>query len=589
MPDKTKSATEQEILDDAGVTTDEVVQVAVDAVETLLEENADVGVEEVAQTVVETVLSEVDSESTDTPTDEAQAADNYESEDFMAWLEMTGVSMESWDAMDEADKSLLFEAYNAIGKAMTDEEKDKETVASMTQKALRSKGTSSKAVQEFIRVNTIRVMIPDKAFASDAIRKGWNSERAKKLYDLRRKAKASQDKVKQTTIHKGSNMTNENMKDVYTSALARTFGVSEKGILSLYGRDKTRAEKAIASADKEYDGMTPSDIIRHVLGLQTSYKRLTPQDVKKAFASTGFSTVDAISIFNTVHQRYLDEQYELQESIASRIVKEMTVDDFSTAEISKMILSSGLREVPVSGEVPHGTMTMEKFNVQPKRYAEKFVIDEMYYINDNIGMVQDALGTIANGAYVFYDETVMGKVRELMNGGVGNNGQAFFSTANGNLSTGAPGSTLGFDGYNAATMLFMNQRRNGQLINVQPANVIVPPALAATAMLLFQSTDTNYADRSGTANIWQGRFNPIVTAGLGSKAPAPTVTDTAWLMIADPARMPFLYVAKQRNYASPTLETEQASLDYFGTITRVTMSLGIVAGNPAGAVLSKGQ
>jgi len=588
----TKASTEQEILDEAGTTLDEVVQTAVDAVDTLLAENPDVTVDEVATTVVEAVMADIDSGTSpdgaaaaaaaETPTDTT----NYEDEAFMKWLDVVGVTMDAWDAMSDEDKNVLWTAYNAIGNAMTDDEKKKESVASITKKALASKGSESNAVKEFVRVNAIRAMCPDKAFASEAIKKGWNQERTKKLYELRSKATASKNEISQT-IHKGSNMTHENEFDIYTTSLARTFGVTEKGILSLYGRDKNRAERAIASADKEYNGMTPSDVIRRILKLDYS-RKLNTDDVRKAFASTGFSTIDALAIFNTVHQRYLDEQYQLQESIAGKIVKEVIVDDFSVAEISKMILGSGLREVPVSGEVPHGKMEMEKFSVQPKRYAEKFVIDEMYYINDDIGMVQDAMRTIANGAYVFYDETVMAKVRQLMTGGLGNDGLPFFSSANGNLSTGLANSVLGFNGYNNATKLFLNLRRHGQLINVQPSMVIVPPAQAATAMLLFQSTATTELSMNGNANIWQGRFNPIVTPGLGSLAPAPTVTDTAWLMIADPNQMPFIYVAKQRNYASPTVETQPVSLDYFGTLTRVTMSLGVVAGNTAGAVLSTG-
>ncbi len=103
---------------------------------------------------------------------------------------------------------------------------------------------------------------------------------------------------------------------------------------------------------------------------------------------------------------------------------------------------------------------------------------------------------------------------------------------------------------------------------VMPKSLLTPPALYATARQLYTSTEIRDPNTSGakygTANIFANRYQPLVSAYIGSGSGISGGSDTAWYLLADPNDLPVMVVSFLDGKEAPTVESSDVDFSVLG-------------------------
>lgn len=287
----------------------------------------------------------------------------------------------------------------------------------------------------------------------------------------------------------------------------------------------------IRAAGKYYSGLDRSG---------SDFQAMAVQAWNEIKAS-GFSTLNITNVLeNTMHKSAL-AAFGAAEGVWRFICGRRNLSDFRPHNLYRLRPDGQYRQVGVTGELKHVSMTDEKYTIQADTYGAMITIDRKTRKNDDLGMVVDqarGLGTL--GAQRI-EESVF--VLLLSNPG------SFFSVGNGNLLSGAT-STLGDlddgEGLDAARLLFRNQVVNGKPTNVSPRILLTGTGLETTANRLWNEESwalTGDTDsKQFVRNPHKGLYRPVISPYLNNTA----ITDedgaalsgqsaTQWFLLADPS------------------------------------------------------
>jgi len=179
-------------------------------------------------------------------------------------------------------------------------------------------------------------------------------------------------------------------------------------------------------------------------------------------------------------------------------------------------------------------------------------------INDDLGALNDVRNRLGIGAAIAMNKTFWTAWLAAADGA------AFWTAARGNLVTTA---SLAEAGLNKAVAAFRDLAGpDGNMMNLDPRFMLVPPILESTARKLYTSQevrDTTASTKFLTANIYQNRFVPIVVPECGKSAYT-GYSATSWYLLADPAVLASAVMCFLNGQEAPTIESSEADFDTLG-------------------------
>jgi len=296
-----------------------------------------------------------------------------------------------------------------------------------------------------------------------------------------------------------------------------------------------------------------------------------------------FSTATLPGILGNTMNKSLLAAYRAATSMARRIAKKLTANDFKTHTGYRVTGDAVMKPVGAAGELAHGTLGESSYSYSVGTVGRTFGITRQMLINDDLGALMAIPQMLGRGAALAIEKAFWTLV--LANTG------GFFASGNKNYISGAA-TVLGLDSLGQAVQKFRDQTdENGDPIAVEPKFLVVPTALEMTAVEIYKSTNivlTGSTDKkSGATNIYAGSYEPVVSSYLGNSSYT-GYSATAWYLFGDPNDIAAFGIAFLNGNESPTIEEVQQAPDVLGRGWRGYLDFGVCQLDPRGAVKSKG-
>jgi len=297
--------------------------------------------------------------------------------------------------------------------------------------------------------------------------------------------------------------------------------------------------------------------------------------------AAGWSGIDVSGILSNSANKILLEGFNQVPQTWREVARTRSVSDFKSVTAYRLTADLEYEEVGPGGEIQHGTLGEESYSMQAKTYAKMLALTRQDIINDDLGAFDDLRTRLGMGAVL-----KMNKVFWTL----WINNSSFFTSARGNVQTGA-GTVLGDAGIGTAVTLFRQMEGpDGNLLSLEPDRMIVPPELEATARKFYvaqELRDTTASTRYPTANLYQGRFRPVVVPEL-SNSNYTGYSTTAWYLLANPAVLATAIMCFLNGVQSPTIESADADFNTLGVQMRGYHDFGVAFAEYRAGVKSAG-
>lgn len=298
---------------------------------------------------------------------------------------------------------------------------------------------------------------------------------------------------------------------------------------------------------------------------------------------SGFSTAALPNILGAVANKMILAGYMESDQSWTEIASTKPVSNFYTQNHFRMLDSLEYEEVGSGGEIQHGSLGEETYTSQAKTYGKMLGLTRTQIINDDLGAFGDIRERLGRGAAKKFNNVFWAAFM---------NNSSFFTSGRGNYITGAT-SNLGTDNVGLGEMLAAfrimatpaadGSKKVGNDMN--PTKIIVPPELETNAMIVYRNTNLG-AVANSSANIYQGRFRPVVQwrlsnssyTGYGAKI---------WYMFGDEVR-PMLVTLLNGN-ATPIVESTDADFNTLGIQFRGYHDFGCDKSEYLAGCKSKGE
>jgi hypothetical protein len=301
---------------------------------------------------------------------------------------------------------------------------------------------------------------------------------------------------------------------------------------------------------------------------RAAFGMLSPTKIQ----ATQFSTINISTILSNVANKFLREGWMAVDQTPMNIAAIRPVQDFK--QITTVSLTGDLmfRKLSATGEIQHGTVGEETYTNQADTYARMLAITRQDIVNDDVSALTSAPRRLGRGGML--------KLNDIFWTTFLNNG-AFFTVPRNNTLA---GTALGLAGLATAEVTFMSQTDpDGKPLGVQPAILLVPTALRATALTLMTSEKVKGATDEPDANIWRDRF--IVESSEYMHNTAYTGwSAAAWYLLANPNEMPVIEIAALNGNVMPVVETADADFNVLGIQMRGYSDVGVAQQEYRGGV-----
>jgi hypothetical protein len=247
------------------------------------------------------------------------------------------------------------------------------------------------------------------------------------------------------------------------------------------------------------------------------------------------STSDFPNVLANVANKTLRRAYAEAPRQWPRFCRRVTNPDFKTITRVQIGNFPNIRKVHEGGEIQQVSVGDAKENYFLAVFAEIFGITWQALVNDDT----DAFTRIPASQGL-----AAGRKEDILTFGVLNanptmaDGVALFHADHGNLITGGDAGAPSVAALNKVAELMALQEGlttdadEPIYLDLEPDFLLAPRALQGTVLELLTSVTKPGANEGHTANIWQGRLEPILSARLDANS------STAWYGAADPNRQP---------------------------------------------------
>lgn len=300
----------------------------------------------------------------------------------------------------------------------------------------------------------------------------------------------------------------------------------------------------------------------------------------RSILRAAFSTLSLPGILGNSANKFSLAGFNAVEAAWRGISAIRPVSDLKQVTSYRLTGNFEFEELAGDGEIKHGTTGEESFTNRAKTYAKMYVISEEDIINDDLGVLTTIPMRIGRGGAIKFNKVFWTEFLA--------DHATFFpvDASNGNYISGAT-TTVGSAGMKAAVEKFRRQTDpDGDPLALRPAWMLVPPELEAPALELNKSITVNTGGSSSTsqvpnANIYGGRFPPIVSAYLTSSK--------EWYLGADPNELAVIESVFLDGVQTPTVESAEADFNQLGIQMRGVFRFGVSKQDHRAAVKSKGE
>lgn len=242
-----------------------------------------------------------------------------------------------------------------------------------------------------------------------------------------------------------------------------------------------------------------------------------------------------------------------------------------------------LQEIPEGGHFDHGSIEEETYTWRVNTYGKQLQVDRRAIVNDDLGVFGEVLPAMGRAAARALNDLVAEVI-------LGNSG-SFWATANSNYFEGAATALSATSLATAVKMLRQMTDAEGNLLDLEPRALLVPPELEVTGRELLESTELlrdGSADRMPTTNV----LAKLATLAVEPRLSNSTYTGystTAWWLFTSPENAAVI-VGFLDGKEAPTLETFGLNHD-INTLSygyRVFFDFGCALADERASIKSKG-
>lgn len=259
------------------------------------------------------------------------------------------------------------------------------------------------------------------------------------------------------------------------------------------------------------------------------------QQIEDEFLAEAAGVDDFANILGSNMNRTLQNAYAAVNQPWRQYTKQSEVSDFRSSDRIMGSEAEDLLPLGPGGVGPYqdSKLTEQKYSIRASTKGRAFSISRQALINDDLNYLKEQPARFGRAAGRTLTKEV---VQTVLEGNLNAyDGVALFHTSHGNLLTGGA-SGLTAANLNTAMIAIRRSRFEGEFTGLQPALLVIPPELEATARTIMNS---QWIPTPGTGigniNPFQGVLEIVVDQWLTST--------TAWYVMAPPAVSPAIDVA----------------------------------------------
>lgn len=330
---------------------------------------------------------------------------------------------------------------------------------------------------------------------------------------------------------RGSQDETQTRLDAMTQALTVRMG----GAASL--RNERGAVVEMSEAARQYARHSLADLAVIVLNERSQPRTAAEREdvLRRAFHTTS----DFPILFEGVINRVLAARYQLAAPTYREISARRNFHDFRPHDQVRVGDFPMLAPVGEGGKIKFGTFGESKETVAVAPYAIQFAITRQMLVNDNLGGINEVIGSYGQSVAQFEENTFY--AMKASNPKL-SDGKAIFHADHGNVAQTA--AAISDDAVSDGRAAMRKQKSlSGQLLNVMP-RILLTTADNETDgdKLIAQVTPTKSSD----VNVFSQKLRNVTAPASG----------TSWELYADPSVLPCFVWGMLDGYEAPRLRIE---------------------------------
>lgn len=328
---------------------------------------------------------------------------------------------------------------------------------------------------------------------------------------------------------------------------------------ALYARMNPRHQ--LSDAARPYFGLSLPEIGRDIL--RRSGQTASGLGASDIITRALHTTSDFSIILGDAVNRTLREAYGPVPSGVQTLARSTTARDFRAKHRINLGEFPALEPVSEAGEFTSGTMAETSETYKLRTFGRIIAISRQAMVNDDLGAFADMSARIGRAARAF-EAAQLAALLEA--NPVMSDGENVFDVAHANLGTPtlATPVALGTDGIAAARLAMRRQTGlDGELIDVSPKYLLVPPALETYAERLLAPIHATHTDD----------VNVFTAPTLSLVVDARLTSDDRWYLAADPAAVDGIEYAHLEGETGPQIESRNG-FEVDGVQVKVRLDFG---------------
>lgn len=335
----------------------------------------------------------------------------------------------------------------------------------------------------------------------------------------------------------------------------------------------------VLEQSRRLHGSSLPDLCRAALMIDGRQIPMERSEMIRAALSTGSMSVALGDSANKI----LFEAYRVAPSSWRSFASVRAAANFKTQHGLRPSFGGDLKELGTGGEVKHGTFAEEDFQWRVDTFAKQFSIDRRDIVNDDASVFSDIIPGLARAASRTLNTLVATTL--LANAG------SFFGSGNANYFEGSLTNLSAVNLGNAIRMLRQQKDSEGNLLDLQPAVLLVSPENEQIARALIMSSEVSRdvtLDQAPTGNT----MKDVAALAVEPRLSDSTFTgnsSTAWYLFSDAVNAAVV-VGFLDGMQSPVLESFGLDHDVnkLAYSFRVYHDFGCALADPRAAIKSKG-
>lgn len=321
----------------------------------------------------------------------------------------------------------------------------------------------------------------------------------------------------------------------------RTLAIREALGARLLGANGSPGE--ISDAARGYMDHTITELAAEVIGHRGGVRSLGQrEDVLRR----AFSTSDFPAIFENALNRVLQSRYTAAAPTYRAIAQQRTFRDFRPHKVVRAGDFPQLQRVGQGGEIKFGSFGDQKEEISVLAYAVQFALTREMLINDDLGAIDQAVGSY--GTTVAYFEEITFYAMKNVASGLGptllTDGKTVFHADHGNLAGAGTAITVASLGAGRAAMRKQTSLDGKTKLNIAPRILLVGPDKETEAEILTASIAPQQASN---VNPFSGKFSVVASAEIAGNG---------WELYAEPSALPVFQWGYLEGYTAPRIRMD---------------------------------